>query len=112
MRPNTGTELVDAIPHAKRAVRKDVLLHLPRERLVGVELEEAERVVAVARQRSSLFDSWSNHIPKSVNCVPEIRSSATSTMVAVVISLSKKIREVATTRPSSNPSTVISVPST
>ena len=113
MRRNGGTELVEAIPLAKRAVRNDVLLRLPRERLLGVELEEAEGVVAVvARQRSSLFDSWSNHIPNSVNCVPEIRSSATSTIVAVVISLSKKIREQATTIPSSSPSTVISVPRT
>ena len=63
-------------------------------------------------QRSSLFASWSNHIPKSVNWVPEIRSSATSTIVAVVISLSKKTREQATTRPSTRPSTVISDPST
>ena len=67
---------------------------------------------ACGRQRSSLFDSWSNHMPKSVNCVPEIRSSATSTIVAVVISLSKKIREHATRSPRARPSVVISVPST
>ena len=50
-------------------------------------------MISSVAQRSSLFASWSNHIANSVNCVPEIRSSATSTIVAVVISLSKKIRE-------------------
>ena len=63
-------------------------------------------------QRSSLLDSWSNHIAKSVNWVPEMRSSATSTIVAVVISLSKKILEQATTRPRSRPNQVISAPRT
>jgi len=32
------------------------------------------------------LDSMSNHISKSVNWLPEIRSSATSTIVGVVIS--------------------------
>ena len=62
-------------------------------------------------QRSSLFASWSNHMANSVNCVPETRSSATSTTVAVVISFPKKIRETATTTPSTRPTRVISVPS-
>ena len=34
----------------------------------------------------SLFASWSNHMANSVNCVPETRSSATRTTVAVAIS--------------------------
>ena len=63
-------------------------------------------------QRSSLFASWSNHMANSVNCVPETRSSATRTIVAVVISLPQKIREAATTRPRRKPTTVIRIPST
>ena len=117
MRRDGGAELVEPVPVAERGVGQLVLLRLPGERLVGVELEGAKGILRspariAARQRSSLFDSWSNHIPNRVNCVPEIRSSATSTIVAVVISLSKKMREQATTRPSSSPSTVISVPRT
>ncbi len=107
-----SAELVEAGPVAKHGVGQLVLVRLPGEGLVGAELERTERIIAAARQRSSLFASWSNHIPNSVNWVPEIRSSATSTTVAVVISLSKKMREHATTSPSSRPSTVISVPRT
>jgi hypothetical protein len=47
----------------------------------------------------------------SVNCVPETRSSATRTTVAVVISFPQKIREQATMRPSTRPTSVISPPS-
>ena len=71
-------------------------------------------VLAVSHpaHRSSLFASSSNHIPNSVNCVPEINRRATRTIVAVVISLSKKIREQATRIPRARPSVVIRAPRT
>ena len=47
----------------------------------------ADSVLQRARrpQRKSLFDSMSNHMAKSVNCDPKMRSRATSTTVAAVI---------------------------
>ena len=41
----------------------------------------------VINQRRSLFDSMSNHIANSMNCEPEISSSATSTTVPTLIAL-------------------------
>src|SRR5206468_5183503 len=50
---------------------------------------EHDREVAhgLPAHRRSLFDSMSNHIAKSVNCEPEIRSSATRTTVPTLTSL-------------------------
>ena len=61
-------------------------------------------------QRRSLFDSMSNHIAKSVNWLPEIRSSATRTIVGVVISFPAR-RRMASIAPSSRPASVIRIPS-
>ena len=77
--------------------------HDEQHRTARPEVAAAPSVAPWADQRSSLFDSWSNHIPNRVNCVPEIRSSATSTIVAVVISLSKKMREHGDDEPEREP---------
>ena len=58
----------------------------------------------------SLFDSMSNHIAKSVNWLPEISSSATRTIVGVVISFPIRRRTTSTT-PSRRPTNVIRIPS-
>jgi len=65
---------------------------------------------APAPQRRSLFDSRSNHIAKSVNWLPEIRSSATRTIVGVVISFPMK-RSTTSTAPRTRPTRVIRIPS-
>jgi hypothetical protein len=59
----------------------------------------------------SLFDSMSNHMAKSVSCMPEMSSSATRTTVATGISLPAKRRIVSTT-PSTKPTKSIRKPST
>ena len=66
--------------------------------------------VGSRRQRRSLFDSMSNHIAKSVNWLPEIRSRATRTIVGVVISFpcSRRITSIA---PRRRPANVITSPS-
>ena len=71
--------------------------------------EPPRRGDAEQPQRRSLFDSMSNHIANSVNCEPEIRSSATSTIVAGVIGLPSS-RSTVSTIPSTRPVTPIRKP--
>jgi hypothetical protein len=62
-------------------------------------------------QRRSLFASMSNHMANSVICSPAISSTATRTIVGVVISL-PAIRSTTSRIPSASPATVISTPKT
>jgi hypothetical protein len=59
--------------------------------------------------RRSLFDSMSNHIANSVNCEPKIRSSATSTPVAAVMSW-PRMRSTISAIPSPRPASPITRP--
>src|SRR5207247_11128383 len=61
------------------------------------------------RPPRSLFDSMSNHIAKSVNCEPKIRSSATSTTVPAETAL-PSIRSTTSKIPRARPSRVITKP--
>ena len=62
-------------------------------------------------QRRSLFASMSNHMAKSVICRPAISSTATSTIVGVVISF-PAIRRTASMTPRMKPADVMSTPKT
>ena len=64
-------------PVRERPALREQRAHDEEQRAAG---GDAERV-ARAPQRRSLFYSMSNHIAKSVNWMPEISSSATSTIV-------------------------------
>ncbi len=60
-------------------------------------------------QRKSLFASMSNHIANSVICRPAMKSTATKTIVGVVISFPAR-RRTTSIAPSRKPTSVISTP--
>src|SRR6185436_12078879 len=83
---------------------------LPVAAAVAAAVLLSRPLLADPAHRRSLFDSMSNHIANSVNWLPEISSSATRTIVGVVISLPFN-RRMASIAPRRRPANVIRIPS-
>ncbi len=81
-----------------------------RRKLERLERSRVHAGQCTTRYLRSLFASMSNHIAKRVNWLPEIRSSATRTIVGVVIAFPAS-RSTTSTVPRTKPTDVIRRPS-